>query len=627
MLTTFVPLRWVLSCGLLCCFPLCVVADGREYTVFDAGRERVVRLLGGNRIIEVGDGRPVDRPVWSGRPEVTVPAARQTMVPALAEQYGAASWRRGQIGGFYVFGYRSLPEALAAAERMWLEGIEASPVILRHRPGRFTPSDPYWSQLWHLRNTGQLGGVPGVDLNVQSVWSRYRGRGIMIGIVDDGLELSHPDLAANVAPPRSSLHRDFLRSRADPSPGRLDVHGTPVAGLAAAASNRIGGQGVAPEAGLAGLRLTAGAASDEQEAEAFSWRNDAIHIYNNSWGPADDGATVEGPGTQAAAALRRAAMFGRGGRGNIFVWSGGNGRGLDDANYDGYANSIHTIAVGAMSDRGRQTSESELGASLVVVAPSSSRNRQGLITTDLRGIRGYNRDGRNDGTVRPAQNLANRDYTNDFGMTSGAAPLVSGVVALMLEANPRLGWRDVQEILLRTARRVHTNDPDWRRNGAGWWFNHKYGAGMIDAVAAVQAAEGWRNLPGATRVVVRRSGLNLPIPDGRAAGIEVTFDLSMEADLRVEHVEVVVSARHRWRGDLRFTLTSPHGMTSEVGARRADSGRNFNRWPFRSVRHWGERSRGVWKLRVADVDRGYAGTLDRVDLIVHGTRVTQTTRR
>jgi len=604
-------------------------ADGggpseREYFIFSGGAERAIRILGENRVIETGAGRLVDQPVWLAQPEVIVPAARKSMVPLLAERYEAASWRAARIGGFYVFTYASLPLAFSAAERMWLDGLEASPLIARRKHSRFVPADPYWTEQWHLRNIGQRAAVPGFDLNVAPIWTRFLGRGIVIGIVDDGLQIDHPDLAANT---RHGLHYDFLRGRPDPSPLRSDVHGTPVAGLAAAAANTGGGLGVAPQAAVAGLRLTSRAATDDQEASAFSWKNNAIHIYNNSWGPSDDGSTLEGPGGLASTALLNAVTFGRDGRGSIFVWAGGNGRGVDDANFDGYANSIHTIAVGALSDTGRQTSDSEPGANLLVVAPSSSLRRQGLVTTDLRGARGYNRNGRNDGSVIPLSNLENIDYTNDFGMTSGAAPLVSGVVALMLEANPRLGWRDVQEILLRTARRVHQSDAGWRQNGAKLWFNHKYGAGLVDAAAAVSSAENWSPLSGATHVAVSRARLGLGIPDAAPSGAMVDFDLSAQRELRVEHVEVVVSARHGRRGDLRFTLTSPSGMVTVIGPRRLDGGRNFARWPFRTVRHWGESSRGVWSLRVEDVAADYQGTLTNVELVVRGSRVLHTARR
>jgi subtilisin-like proprotein convertase family protein len=600
---------------------------GRDYEVWEGGSSRVLRLTATDQVVEV------DHPgkVLTVRPVVTVPVARRAQVEDAARRYGAASWSTAATGGHYLFYYPSSAAALAAAERMLLDGLEASPSILRQRRGRFTPQDPLWRSQWHLRNTGANRALAGIDLNVVPAWRTVTGRGINIAIVDDGLQVNHPDLRGNVFPlvaeATRSVHYDFNRERSNPSPTGWDRHGTAVAGLVAASANRLGGVGVAPEARLAGLRLTAEVSSDEDEARAFAWRNNRLHIYNNSWGPDDSGSTVEGPGPQAATALRRAALFGRGGRGNIFVWSGGNGGVFDDANYDGYANSRFSIAVGAVSDRGAITTEAEAGCNLLVVAPSSSRMRQGLITTDLSGARGYNVAGANDGFVIPRRNLADRNFTNDFGMTSGSAPLVAGVVALMLEANPRLGWRDVQEILIRSARRVDTRDRGWKRNGAGWWFNDRYGAGLVNAAAAVNLARRWQNLSASTLVRVRQPALNLAVPDGDARGVRVTFDLSRLRNLRVEHVELVVSVSHAWRGDLRYQLNAPSGMSSVVAVRPYDQGRRLRNWRFLSVQHWGESSSGVWTLDVSDRLRGDAGVLESAELIVYGTPILRTGRR
>jgi subtilisin-like proprotein convertase family protein len=599
----------------------------REFTVFERGAVRVYRLVGEDRVVEVGgSGKPL-----RVRPEVIVPAARRAMVPELAGEYGAVRWNSADAGGYYVFHYDNVANALSSAQRMYADGIKAGPVVERQRRGRFTPRDPLWRFQWNLKNTGANRAVSGMDINVLPAWKTSTGRGIAIGIVDDGLEVAHPDLKDNAFARTSdrsrSMHFDFIRNVTDPSPSADDQHGTAVAGLAAAGANLLGGLGVAPNAKLAGLRLTALAVSDGEEARAFAWRNDRLQIYNNSWGPDDDGSVAEGPGPLSAANLRRAAIFGRGGRGNIIVWSGGNGGVLDDSNYDGYANSIYTIAVGAASDRGVITTEAEAGCNLLVVAPSSSRMRQGLITTDLTGTRGYNSTGANDGFVLPRSNLSDRNFTNDFGMTSGAAPQVSGVVALMLEVNPRLGWRDVQEILLRTARRIDTRDNGWKKNGAGQWFNDRYGAGLVNAAAAVDAARTWKNLPGATSVRVRRPALNLAVPDGNSGVAKVSFDLSGLQNLRVEHVQLVVSAVHSWRGDLRYQLNAPSGMSSVVAVRPHDQGKRLDNWVFMSVQHWGESSRGAWTLEVSDRVRGDTGMLQSAELIVHGTPILQTARR
>lgn len=611
----------------ICVAPRSPGAVSAEFTVFDSGAERVLRLVGPAQVVDA-DNPDVRLTV---RPEVTVPVARRALVPEMGRRYGATRWEGAPAGGHYLFHYATVAAALAAAEKMYDDGVEASPTVLRQRRGRFTPPDPLWSSQWHLRNTGLNRGVKGIDLNVLPAWKIATGMGITIGIVDDGLELGHPDLRANVWPRTAdrarSMHFDFLRHRTDPSPVAQDGHGTAVAGLAAARDNLLGGVGVAPRARLAGLRLTAAATSDLQEATAFAWKNDRIHIYNNSWGPDDSGSVVEGPGRSAVTNLRRAALLGRGGRGSIRTWSGGNGGVNDDANYDGYANSMYVVAVGAVSDLGVITTEAEAGCNLLVVAPSSSRLRQGLITTDLTGARGYNVTGANDGYVIPRRNLADRNFTNDFGMTSGAAPQVAGVVALMLEANPRIGWRDVHEILIRTARRVHTRDNGWKRNGADFWFNDRYGAGLVDAAAAVRLARTWQNLPGRVTVRVPLRGLNLAVPDGNPAGVKVNFDFRDLTDLRVEHVQLAVSVAHAWRGDLRYQINAPSGMSSVVAVRPYDRGKRLSNWTFMSVQHWGESSRGIWSLEASDRVRGDTGVLQDAELIIHGTRILRTARR
>lgn len=603
-------------------------ADARDFRVVDAGLERVIRVDESGRTWEVKNNGADLLPL-NLKPVLLVPIARAAMVPELAGSAGAISWRNSTVGGVYALEFGDVQKALEGAEYLLLAGYEATPVVLRKRQSRFTPADPFFWHQWNLTNTGANGGLAGIDLRVLPVWRSFRGAGIAIAIVDDGMQATHPDLIQNSFPVTAnltaSMHYNFNENNTNPSPRGNDAHGTAVAGVAAARSNNLGGVGVAPEARLAGIRLTAAYVSDETEASAFVWRNPVLHIYNNSWGPSDDGATVEGPGPAGAAALQRGATFGRGGLGTIYTWACGNGRqDFDDSNFDGYANSIFTIAIGALSDRGMQSSESEHGANVVAVTPSSSFDRQGIVSPDLVGARGYNIDGSNDGAVIPRRNFANLDYTNDFGMTSGATPQASGVIALMLQANPRLGWRDVQEILIRTSRRIHTADADWRRNGAGFWFNHRYGAGLIDANAAVQLAATWRNLAPAAEFGLNQFNLAARIPDNNPNGAVARFVVPVNATnprLRVEHVRFAVWVTHPRRGQLRFVLTSPSGKQSIVQQRPYDWTPNLLGWTFMSVHHWGEPSNGVWTLRVIDTQAGNSGTLQHARLILRGARM------
>ncbi len=493
----------------------------------------------------------------------------------------------------------------------------ADVMLARWRTRKSIPNDPLFSQQRHQRNTTQSGGALWIDVNVTPVWNNFRGAGVTIGILDDGVQHAHPDLQPNYNP---TIDYDFNSIDGDPTPTNLstDSHGTACAGVAAArGDNGIGGCGVAYEATLAGFRLIAAPDTDQQEADAFAIHNDVIQVKSNSWGAPDDGESVEGPGPLAAAALADGTATGRGGLGTIYVFAGGNGYDFgDNSNYDGYANSIHTIAVGAVNDYGFQSYYSEPGANLVVCAPSSGGlHNQGIVTTDLTGDSGANQ------VTTGTADLSDRSYTRKFGGTSAACPMVAGVCALMLQANPALGWRDVQEILLRSARQVHQTDSDWITNAAGIHFNHKYGAGLVDAQAAVGMAQLWVNLGPQTSTEVSQPGLAQVIPDNDLTGIDRTFNIS-SGNLRVEHVTVTVNINHLNRGDLELVLTSPAGTSSRLAEQHPDPGDNYANWTFGSLRHWGESAAGNWTLTIRDRVSGTTGTLTSAALKIYGSTVT-----
>lgn len=511
--------------------------------------------------------------------------------------------------------------ALGGAVRLRaLPGVrQAEPMLARQLFRRWVPNDPLFAHnpagqgyQWHLRNTGQNDGTAGIDLNVVNAWDRYRGSGVRIGIVDDGLEVLHPDLAANV----DLIHDyDFNDVDDDPSPGVDDAHGTACAGVAAAVSNNgLGVAGVAPEAKLVGLRLIAAPSTDADEADAFALYKDIIDIKSNSWGPFDSAYGSGGPGPISLAAMEDAVATGRGGKGTIFLWAAGNGSGSgDDSNYDGWANWPHAIAVSAINDKGRPAWYSEPGANILVCAPSSGR--QGITTTDRGGSAGYNEEG---GTFEfPDHN--DLDYTNGFGGTSSSTPAVAGVVALMLQANPNLTYRDVQEILVRTAVQNDQFNGGWVTNGGGFHFHPIYGAGLVDAVAATNMAASWTTVAPLQKRSIASLALALPIPDADDQGVAHTFTVHAAENLRLEHVTVRVKATHPYVGNLEWRLTSPSGVTTRLArARSNDTSANLD-WTFMATHFWGERSEGQWKLEVFDRMIDYTGTLEEAVITFHGT--------
>lgn len=495
--------------------------------------------------------------------------------------------------------------SLEVANNLYESGqtVYSYPNWFRKRSKRATPDDTLFADQWHLENTGQGGGTAGEDVNITSVWDAHlASTSEVVAIVDDGLEILHEDLSPNVLPSQSW---DYVDSDTDPTGGD---HGTSCGGVAAGRGfNNLGITGAAPSAGLAGHRLL-GAETDINEADALTRNSSLIDIYSNSWGPSDDGQRLEGPGPLTESALGTGITIGRGGLGSIYVWAGGNGYDSDNSNYDGYANSRYTIAVAASTNTGVRSDYSEKGANIVVNAPSSGGSLD-ITTTDRTGSLGYD----------PG------NYTSTFGGTSSATPLVSGIIALMLNANSGLTWRDVQHILITTAEQNDPSDSDWATNGAGYPINHKYGFGRIDALAAVNAATGWVSV-GQEGSTGGNSAPNLAIPDNDTTG--VTDTISVPDNITVEYVDVFFSASdHTYWGDLEITLTSPDGTESILAESHNtnSSSDTYDDWRFGSVRSFGESSQGNWILTVKDLEALDQGTFQSWSLEIHGIG-TSTTR-
>ena len=547
-----------------------------------------------------------------------------TDIGALATQVQAVSVETMAFDGSLAVFHSGESSGLALAARLreHPEVLRAEVILGRYLTPKVQPNDPFLPRQWTLKNTGQSGGTPGADANVFPVWESGRhGEDVVISIVDDGVESAHPDLTDRIVPQAGYDYRD-QDSQPEPEGANgvdaegkpaADSHGTAVAGVAAASGNNgIGVAGAAYAARLVPIRLIGGNAGDDQEAKAMAHRLDLVHISNNSWGADDDGKTISALGPLMKAALDTALSQGRGGLGTIFVWSAGNGGNeQDNANNDGYANHPGTIAVGALNDLGHRADYSEPGACLIVSAPSGNDKSRlpGSFTTDLLGERGYNR-------ADVESDIAEIDYTSTFNGTSSAAPLVSGVVALMLQANPKLGWRDVQEVLIRSAAMAQPENPGWFTNSAKIRFNHEFGAGRVDASAAVQLASGWRNLGARRSAVVVKATKDLPpIPD------EGVFqgNLLVTDDLRVEQVTLNLTLTHPSRGELAIDLISPIGTISHLFVPHGDTNQNIEH-RFTSVFHWGESARGGWKLRIRDTVGGNAGQVSDYRLEIFGTR-------
>lgn len=535
--------------------------------------------------------------------------------------------------GKYIYEAPSSPEALAFfAETADSTTPYVTPLLASKVAKMTMPNDPFVQKQWHLKFQNQMGAFAGTDMNVESVWNYpsttkfspsnatgyIRGNGVTIGIVDDGMEWSHPDLLPNVL---KSLQKDWNGKDLDPKPYYGDDnHGTSVAGVAAArGNNKIGVCGVAPEANLVGMRLIAGPQTDADIAEAMTWYPSQIPIKSNSWGYGPYTLIAEDTLTQAA--LEYAANYGRDGKGTVLTFAAGNyDTDEDRLDYKGINNSMYVIAVGAVDSSGHKSYYSNVGPGLAISAPSDG-GTLGIMTTDRKGWYGYNA---NPTFSDESEFRENGDVTQTFGGTSSATPAVSGAIALMLQRNPNLGWRDVKEILMRTAVKIDADDLGWitaNRSDhvtgnatVAFHFNDKYGAGLIDTAAAVALSGNWTNLkPQKSQTVTTNSTTAI----GSRATVNRTFTVN-GTNLRTEHATLQISVTDIPKGNLTITLQSPGNTTSTFCIPHSDTDNKFENWKFMTVRNWAESSNGTWTLSITNNGTS-TGNLTNAELVVYGT--------
>ncbi|TAL43533.1 MAG: hypothetical protein EPN89_15610, partial [Methylovulum sp.] len=477
------------------------------------------------------------------------------------------------------------------------------------------PTDPLLTDQWYIN-----------DLNILPVWTDYSGKGVRIGMYEpDGdfavsreiFDYHHPDLAQNV-------DSSFLANATDIPSGDFSNHATAVAGIMVAARNGEGVVGVAYDAKLSGYSLgTEDYFANPGHIPDYS----AFDVVNNSWQSRNFFALNfflnDATQTRFTDVVSNAINNGREGLGTVMVFAGGNERAEGwNTNYQLTGSLRTVITVGAINGEGdlgilhiQAKPFSNPGASLLVSAPGANINStQRLLFSD-------------NGSV----------FGKDLGAlqgTSFAAPLVSGTVALMLEANPNLGYRDVQEILAMSARKIDSTGSDWIDNKASHWngggmhVSHDYGFGDVDTLAAVRLAETWtsqRIMANETRTRIDKTNLNLAIPDGGT----LTTTFTMTAGVVIEHAQLALDLDHgRW-GDLIVKLISPTGTESILmnragkapGSSASDLGDLSSgnlRFEFGSTHDWGEASAGTWTVQITDAAAGATGMLKNASLVLYG---------
>lgn len=530
--------------------------------------------------------------------------------------------------------------------------------------------DPLKEHAWHLRNEGQknfatAGGTSGFDISLDaSVLSGDLGADINIAVSDSGLEITHPDLLANVLTPRSKNYTLAPPYYGDPEFVTGGDHGTSVAGLIAATGwNGIGSRGVAPEAKVAGLNFL-GDGVTQSTAVQIDQASDDFDIYNYSYGSSFLPTKILSDSTYVDQ-LKYGVTTQRGSKGSLYVKSAGNSFQECDFSYGFtffglycFSHNSNLIAeselpwvlsVGATNALGLKASYSSHGSNLWISAPGGEygTDSPAMMTTDVAGCSdGYARFGLS-GIPFLSGSDGNTDcnYTHNFNGTSSAAPVTSGVIALILSANPNLTWRDVKHILAATATKLdatsgpvlvdenfdfdngpyvtlrsedmegHVYSQGWVTNAAGYSFHNYYGFGQVNADAAVAmaktySANGWAPIQETDpTLATSTSAVGAIIPDDSPIGLSDT--IAVGSAYTVEAVQIKINITHPRPGDLGIELTSPSGTKSIImninnslligldGA-TPDWIDDHTDSVFLSNAFYGENSNGNWTIKVID---------------------------
>jgi subtilisin-like proprotein convertase family protein/subtilisin family serine protease len=546
--------------------------------------------------------------------------------------------------------------------------------------------DPLASYMWHLNPvtvpyiSGQVITSANSHINLSDLHNTYQGSGVTIVVSDEHAQLDHPDLKANADIAMSKNYVSIIGGKLVPkSVGpyfgnpyipqlHSKTHGTNVAGTAAAAKNNgTGGFGVAPKAKVVNYNflLSNQQASVQMDQLTYEGGN---AVFNYSYGAYQN--KISAYQMSFINELSHNAIY----ENNVYIKSSGNDYynlvdfnknntldagevWLGNSNFDQGNTFPQYIMVGATNAQGKRADYSSPGSNVWISAPGgdiSATSNAGIMVTDIVGC---------DKGLAPQEKSTfpfdlgamlglNQDcsYFSNIQGTSFAAPVVSGVVALMKEANPKLGWREVKHILAETARPIdltmsqpnhpltgdlgilvnpsgHTYQQGWVTNGAWkksknekYKFHPWYGFGLVDAKAAVEMAKTFDaeeieegkmtlDMDGDT-YYSRLHSPGVPIPDYSAAGATSTIDVQHH-NLEIEHVQIELSVTHPDPSQLGVELTSPSGTTLKLmNINSGITGTNLDKVVFGANGFYGERTKGIWTLKVIDGYLTDTGVLD-----------------
>lgn len=521
-------------------------------------------------------------------------------------------------------------------------------------------SDPLYEYAWHLENTGQNtfatnNATSGIDLKLKNViQTGTKGAGITIAVSDSGIETAHEDLIGNY---QTGISKNFLLSspyNGDPvtnSTSREEAHGTAVTGIIASEGwNNKGSRGVAPEAKFGGFNYLATGVTQSIDQTLYQMTG-SYDIFNYSYGSNPCSYVPLGANATEKSSIIEGFKNGvntlRSNKGAIYIKSAGNEFISDpkedclpsltgwETYYLGNStwlesnNQPYMIIVGAVNAKGEKASYSNPGSNLWISGFGGEFGQAdpAILTTDLSGCSaGISRSSNTANSFEDGDDLnSNCNYTSTMNGTSSAAPTVSGAVALILQANQNLSWRDIKHVLATTATindsfsgsythpfgydlAGHTYQQRWVQNAAGYYFHNYYGFGLVNTEAAVNMASNY-SIDLGTQVdtidknnstwIYDSGSISQSIPNNSSTGTSHT--LNIKHNYIIESVQVRLSVTHNYVENLGIELISPSGIKSILtNINSAVLDININDRSLLTNAFYGEESKGNWTLKVLD---------------------------
>jgi subtilisin-like proprotein convertase family protein/subtilisin family serine protease len=537
------------------------------------------------------------------------------------------------------------------------------------------PSDPSYVRQWHLHTRlSNPAFEPRSSTRCEDAWTLLNDYGspdVVVGVTDDGCKLDHPDFNSTGKFAGWGYFRGsrlIAKTDIDGNPAEMyktgSNHGTSCAGVIAAEVDSLLTVGAAPGCRLLPIQWESSGPSlyisDSKMLTVLNYIADKVDVLSNSWCGAPDNIWAQNVVNRIATL---AQTGGRRGRGIVFLWAAGNNNcpvdhtASVDVPYDQgwtqrpdgsyvwsgvntskrFRNNLVGVAgvmhVAALASTAQRSHYSNYGTGILISAPTSNSHEYYRLTVTGLGI--VTTTGEAGGV------------TEQFGGTSSATPLVAGIAALTISANPDLTAVKVVSILKQTAAKdlnlqgyqrtpaaSYDTDTSWDVSPVApfdkgdfintgdsdgtWspWFGH----GRVDAAAAVTEALKRRQGNG-QQIFSKASTNELTIPDNNSTGVVGMISFAEVAT--ISSVKVTVDLTHTYIGDLRLTLTAPSGTSVVLHDRNGGGARDIRRtFDAQSTAVLGslvgQSLQGDWMLHVQDLARIDTGTLNRWELTIEG---------